>query len=189
VPPSNRLKGGMEFSGAGVPPAGLSGGQTLKTAGGTPAPQKPHDYVKHWLPAIAWACVISTLSTDTFSSEHTSRFILPALRWVFPHADPETLELLHAVIRKMAHLTEYFILGVLLHRALRGQERGWNLKWAIWAIVIAAAYASLDEFHQSFVPSRTASPWDALLDTVGASVAQIAVKLWNMKKTRMTADN
>jgi VanZ family protein len=109
------------------------------------------------------------------------------LRWIFPHAGPETLELLHAVIRKTAHLTEYFILSILLHRALRGNDRDWKLKWAIWAIVIAAAYASLDEFHQSFVPSRTASPWDALLDTVGASVAQIALKLWTRKKTRMTA--
>jgi VanZ family protein len=172
----------MELSGAGVLPAGLSPGQTPKTAGGTPAPQKPLDNVKFWLPAIVWACVISILSTDTFSSEHTSRFIIPALHWLFPHAGAGTLELLHAVIRKSAHLTEYFILGLLLYRALRGGDRGWKLKWALWAIVIAAAYASLDEFHQSFVPSRTASPWDALIDTIGASAAQIVVKLWNMKK-------
>lgn len=107
---------------------------------------------------------------------------------MFPHASSGTLELLHAVIRKTAHLTEYFILGGLLHRALRGNDRGWKLKWAIWAIVIAAGYASLDEFHQSFVPSRTASPWDALLDTVGASAAQIVVKLWNMKKGKVTRE-
>ncbi len=144
--------------------------------------------LKNWLPPIAWACVISLLSTDTFSSEHTSRFFIPILRWMFPHASSGTLELLHAVIRKTAHLTEYFILGGLLHRALRGNDRGWKLKWAIWAIVIAAGYASLDEFHQSFVPSRTASPWDALLDTVGASAAQIVVKLWNMKKGKVTRE-
>jgi VanZ family protein len=144
--------------------------------------------VKNWLPAIAWACLISFLSTDVFSSEHTSRFIIPLLHLLIPQASAETLEVMHAIIRKSAHLTEYFILGVLLHRALRGDERGWKLRWALWAIAIAAAYASLDEFHQSFVPSRTASPWDALIDTVGAFAAQIVVRLWNLKKVNATSD-
>ena len=143
---------------------------------------------KPWLPVLIWAGVISTLSTDTFSSERTSALIIPTLHWLIPHASNETLLLIHAVIRKTAHLTEYFILGILLYQALRGDERGWNLKWALWAIAIAAAYASLDEFHQSFVPSRTSSPWDALLDTVGASAAQIAVRLWNMKKGMATRE-
>jgi len=141
----------------------------------------PSDRVKHWIPAIVWAGLISGLSTDTFSSEHTSVFIVPALRWLFPHAAMESIELMHAVIRKMAHLTEYFILSILLMRALRGQDRGWKLRWAIWAIVIAAGYACFDEFHQSFVPSRTASPWDALIDTTGASVAQLVLWFWNSR--------
>jgi VanZ family protein len=134
------------------------------------------NHLRYWLPAIVWACLISGFSTDTFSSEHTSVFIIPALRWIFPHAGAETLELMHTIIRKMAHLTEYFILSIFLMLGLRGQDRGWKLRWAIWAIIIAAGYASFDEFHQSFVPSRTASPWDALLDTTGASIAQIV--LW-----------
>jgi len=149
---------------------------------------RPSDRVKHWIPAIVWAGLISGLSTDTFSSEHTSVFIVPALRWLFPHAAMESIELMHAVIRKMAHLTEYFILSILLMRALRGQDRVWKLRWAIWAIAIAAGYACFDEFHQSFVPSRTASPWDALLDTTGASVAQLALWLWHLKKVRPTGD-
>jgi VanZ family protein len=143
---------------------------------------------KNWLPAIVWAGVISTLSTDTFSSEHTSGYILPVLRWIFPHASLHTLELMHAVIRKTAHLTEYFILSVLLMHGFRGKNEGWKLRWAIWAIVIAAGYACLDEFHQSFVPSRTASPWDALIDTVGASAAQIVLTLFNGRKKIMPAE-
>ncbi len=144
--------------------------------------------VKSWLPAIAWACLISTFSTDVFSSEHTSRFILPALHWIFPHASAETLGLIHFTIRKSAHFTEYFIFSVFLLKGVRGKERGWTLRWAVWAVLIAAGYAALDEFHQSFVPSRTASPWDALLDTVGASAAQIVVRLWNMKKGKATRE-
>jgi VanZ family protein len=144
--------------------------------------------VKYWLPAIVWACVISALSTDSFSSENTSVFIIPALRFLFPHSSAGTLVLMHGVIRKMAHLTEYFILSIFLMRGLRGADRGWKLKWAVWAIVIAAGYASFDEFHQSFVPSRTASPWDTLLDTVGASIAQIFLWIWFAWRKRATGD-
>jgi VanZ family protein len=142
--------------------------------------------VKYWLPAILWAAFISTVSTDTFSSDHTSRFIIPVLHWFFPHASMEALELMHAVIRKTAHLTEYFILSIFLWHAMRNVNHGWKLRWAIWAIVMCAGYASLDEFHQSFVPSRTASPWDALIDTTGASIAQAALWIWHRGRKAVT---
>jgi len=138
--------------------------------------------LKLWLPAVAWAGVISILSTDVFSSDHTSRFIVPILHWLFPAAGPDTLEFLQMLVRKSAHLTEYFIFSILLMRALRAGERVWSLRWAIWAIVIAAGYAALDEFHQSFVASRTATPWDALIDTVGASVGQVVLKAWSLTR-------
>jgi VanZ family protein len=141
-------------------------------------------FSKSWLPVLAWAALISILSTDMFSSEHTSHFILPVLHWIFRGASNGTLEILHHIIRKCAHLVEYFLLGLLLYRALRGRDHGWQLKWAIWAAAIAAAYASFDEFHQVFVPSRTASPWDALLDTVGACAAQVATwRTWRRRGT------
>ena len=138
--------------------------------------------MKNWLPAVAWAGVISSLSTDIFSSEHTSRFIIPVLRWLFPHWSNDTLELMHGIIRKSAHVTEYFIFSIFLLRAIRGKNREWTLRWAVWAVVIAAGYAALDEFHQSCVPSRTASPWDALIDTVGASAAQAVLWLWHSRR-------
>ena len=144
--------------------------------------------VKYWLPALAWACLICSLSTDAFSSNHTSVVIVPALRWLFSHARAETIELMHKIIRKMAHFTEYFIFSIFLLRGLRGKNLGWTLRWAIWAVVIAAGYAALDEFHQSFVSSRTASPWDALLDTIGASVAQVVLWLWNLPGGNVTGD-
>jgi VanZ family protein len=179
----------MGLGGAGVPPAGLSHSGTPKTAGGTPALPKPLDHLKYWLPAVIWACLISGLSTDTFSSEHTSVFIIPVLRWLFPHASHETIDLMHVVIRKMAHLTEYYILSVFLMHGLRGKDGEWKLRWAVWAVVIAAGYASFDEFHQSFVPSRTASPWDALLDTLGASTAQVYLWVWHFLRARNSKTN
>jgi VanZ family protein len=144
---------------------------------------------KNWLPAIAWAGLISVLSTDIFSSQHTSALIIPVLHWLFPQASTQTLELLHALIRKLAHFTEYFILSIFLVRGLRGKDRGWKLRWTIWAVVIAAGYASFDEFHQSFVPSRTASPWDAMLDILGALAAQIFLWLWRLPRVRDASAN
>jgi len=143
----------------------------------TPA-QPVARHLKYWLPAIAWAIVISLASTDTFSASHTSRFIVPILHWLFPRAGAETIEWVHYLIRKSAHLTEYFVFSLILMRAVRGEHRGWQIRWAIVALVIAAGYSALDEFHQSFVPSRTASPWDSLLDTTGAAVAQFVLWLW-----------
>jgi VanZ family protein len=131
-----------------------------------------------WLPVVLWAALISCLSTDLFSASHTSLIIIPLLHRLLPSANPETLERLHFFIRKLAHFSEYFVFSVLLMRALRGKDLGWQLRWAIWALVIAAGYSALDEFHQSFVPSRTASPWDSLLDTTGAATAQAVLWLW-----------
>jgi VanZ family protein len=158
----------------------------------------PTSRLKYWWPAIAWAIVISLASTDTFSSGHTSGLIVPILHWLFPAAGTETLEQLHFLIRKSAHFTEYFIFSILLFRALRGQSQGWRLRWAIWALLLAAGYSAMDEFHQSFVLSRTASPWDSLLDTTGAAVSQVAVwislrlfahQFQNSSRTQRTTQN
>lgn len=119
-----------------------------------------------------------TASTDTFSSEQTSRIILPLLRGLLPHATAATLELIHFAIRKSAHFTEYFIFSLLLLRAVRGNRHGWVLRWALLALAIATVFSILDEFHQSFVPSRTASVWDSLLDTFGAATAQLTAWSW-----------
>lgn len=144
--------------------------------------------LKQWLPAILWAIVISAASTDTFSASHTSTFILPVLHWVFPSAGPEALERMHFFIRKSGHFTEYFVFSILLLNALKEKDQRWRLRWAIWALAIAAGYSALDEFHQSFVPSRTASPWDSLLDTTGAAVAQVVLGLWAWGRKKMTGD-
>jgi VanZ family protein len=90
---------------------------------------------------------------------------------------PETLSLIHHVIRKSGHFTEYFILSLLLLHALRAGTRDFSLRWALIAILIVAGYASLDEFHQSFVPGRTAAVTDVLLDTCGGAAAQLLVAL------------
>ena len=58
------------------------------------------------------------------------------------------------MIRKMGHVTEYFILSLLILRGIRAGKQGVHLGWAVAAIVIVGCYAALDEFHQSFVEKR-----------------------------------
>lgn len=126
---------------------------------------------------IVWAIVISAFSTGAFTSENTSRVIIPALHWLFPGTPMETLFVIHHYIRKSAHFTEYFILSLLLLRAIRGENRGIRLAWALLAIAIVACYASLDEFHQSFVPGRTPAVTDVMIDTSGGIAAQAIAAL------------
>jgi VanZ family protein len=85
---------------------------------------------------------------------------------------------MHFLIRKCAHVAEYFIFSLLVLEAIRGGRGGWNRKWGIIAIAIAAAYAATDETHQLFVASRGASVVDVLIDTSGATLAQLAMAWW-----------
>jgi VanZ family protein len=129
--------------------------------------------LRPWLPVLAWALFIFGSSTASLASPHTSRILLPLLRWLLPGADPATLDLLHEFARKCVHFVNYFVLSLLLFRALRAPHRGWALRWAVWALLMASAYAASDEFHQSFEAGRGPSARDALLDISGATAAQI----------------
>jgi VanZ family protein len=130
---------------------------------------------------VVWAGVIFSFSTDAFSSEHTQNVVIGMLHTLLPYTPEPTLLTLHDFIRKCAHVVEYFVFGVLLFRAIKAPRQGWQLRWAFLAVLIAALYASSDEIHQIFVPSRGASVWDALLDTSGASVAQLAAWIVNRR--------
>jgi len=134
-------------------------------------------WLKSWWPALLWAVVISGFSTGAFTAEHTSRVIIPILRLFLPYADPETLNMVHGLIRKSAHFIEYFILSLLVLRGIRAGRKENHLGWAFVAVGIVAGYAALDEFHQSFVPGRTAAVADVLLDTGGGVAAQLVAAL------------
>jgi len=134
-------------------------------------------WLKLWGPAILWACVIFSFSTRTFTSQNTSRMIIPFLHWLLPGASAATLDAMHYLIRKSGHFSEYFILSLLVLRGLRAGRRESHLGWAVAAVGVVAAYAALDEFHQSFVPGRTPAVADVLLDTAGGIAAQIVAAL------------
>jgi len=134
-------------------------------------------WLRYWWPALVWAVVISLFSTGLFKSDNTGHLIIPILRFFLPHASAETLDFLHHIIRKCGHLTEYFILSMLILRGIRAGEKGLYLRWVLVTILIVAGYAALDEYHQSFVPGRTAAVGDVLIDTTGGIAAQIVASL------------
>jgi VanZ family protein len=131
---------------------------------------------KYWLPVVLWMAVIYLVSTAAFSADHTSRLIRPILHFLLPQASEETLQFLHGIIRKLAHFTEYFILGVLLFRAFRaGSPVQQDWRWAILSLLAGVLYAAGDELHQSFVSTRTPALFDVAIDSLGGLVAQCAI--------------
>ena len=138
-----------------------------------------HKLIKYWLPVALWMFFMFWMSTGTFSSENTSQIIVPALNWIFPWIDPSDLDTIHLAIRKAAHVGEYLLLGLLLFRAYRGESPViWKRRWAVYTIITIILYAMSDEFHQSFVSSRTASINDVGLDTVGGILSPVPLLLW-----------
>ena len=136
---------------------------------------KLRSLLKYWLPVLLWMILIFIGSTELLSAEHTSRYIGPFLRWCAPHVSDATIATVQLVVRKCGHLTEYAILAALLFRALGGFGA---------TLLLAAVYAALDEFHQSFVASRTASPWDVAIDCAGTLVG---LALWRLFHNRHDA--
>jgi VanZ family protein len=129
------------------------------------------EQLRRWLPVLIWGGTISTFSTGLFTGENTAAILLPFLGFFFPHATHAELVAMHYGVRKLAHFTEYAILSALLYRALR-DDRRWSPRAAAIAIVVSALYAVLDEFHQWFVPGRTAAATDCLIDVSGAAASQ-----------------
>jgi VanZ family protein len=118
-----------------------------------------------------WAALIFVGSTSVLSASHTS-VLLRVFLWIFPQASEAALATIHFLLRKAGHFTEYAILALLAARALRTSTRELLRKRWFWlSLLLVVVYALGDEFHQSFVPSRTASIYDSMIDTFGGLTA------------------
>ena len=147
---------------------------------------KLRPFFKYWLPVLIWMALIFSASADSRSYEHSSLFVEPFLHWLFPKMSQERIHLLHHVFRKCAHLTEYAVLALLLWRAVRRPVKNDSRPW-VWpeaglALAIAFLYAASDEFHQIFVPTRTAQVSDVFIDTAGGAASLLA--LWIIGRWR-----
>ncbi|HEX6438643.1 MAG TPA: VanZ family protein [Candidatus Binatia bacterium] len=126
-------------------------------------------FINRWLPVLLWATVIFLFSTEHFAAPQSSRILGPLLRSAFPGITAEQVSLVQFVVRKLAHWSEYFILAVLLYRAWYAENSGRSpVRPAALTVCFALVWAISDEFHQSLVPSRTASLVDVMIDGFGA---------------------
>jgi VanZ family protein len=141
----------------------------------------PSSLLWYWLPLALWLAAIFYFSTDAMSAKHTSRFLEPLIRSLLPWASYPTVVGVHMGIRKLGHVTEYALLTVLAFRAVRGGRTApnWTPSWAAVAFAIAVAYAAIDELHQGFVSTRSASVFDVLTDASGA-LGAVAVISWGL---------
>ncbi|MDX6693840.1 MAG: hypothetical protein QOF02_1443 [Blastocatellia bacterium] len=137
-------------------------------------------------PLLLWMAFISFASTGEFSAANTSRIIGPLLRWLFPNISPEQIAHAHFLVRKAAHFTEYAICALLAARALAASSRGALRRgWFFISLLLIIAYALFDEYHQSFVASRTASIYDSLIDISGGVCALALYALWRRRKSKV----
>jgi VanZ family protein len=127
-------------------------------------------FIIYWLPPLIWMLFISP-TNDALTVSSTSHIIVPLLKWLFPNADPVTIDSFHILVRKSIHFLEYALLAFLLFRAFRGKNKDWQMRWILYAGIITIGYSSLDEFFQTLIPSRTGELSDWMIDVAGAVFA------------------
>jgi VanZ family protein len=128
-------------------------------------------------PLLLWLAFISFASTREFSAANTSQIVGPVLHWLFPDISEAQLATAHFLTRKAAHFTEYALLALLARRAFITSTRAFIQRyWFQLGLLLVVIYALLDEFHQSFVPSRTASIYDSAIDIAGGLTVLLLCK-------------
>jgi VanZ family protein len=124
-----------------------------------------------WGPVMLWIALIWTMSGEPFAAKHTGNLLAAGLRFVFPDIGLDTLQMIHGILRKVAHLTEYAVLGGLGCNAFGRQQPDWScVRRVLVSLAVAVSCALVDEGHQKLDPDRTGSLYDVLLDTAGAAL-------------------
>ena len=86
----------------------------------------------------------------------------------------ENTELIGTIIRKLAHLFEYFVLGILMFNCLKR----YNIKRIILiSIVLCFIYAITDEIHQLYIPGRSGNLIDVMIDAIGSYIGMMSYKI------------
>ncbi len=141
-----------------------------------------------WVPALFWLAVIAWESTAIASASNTEGLLRTLLQLFVPHLSIAHLEFINHILRKTGHFAGYGILCIVMFRAwwatllfadhpaaetprLRAMVARWSGRAASLALFSTALVASLDEWHQAYLPGRTSSGWDILLDSCGGIVA------------------
>ena len=139
-------------------------------------------------PLLIWMIFISFASTAEFSSLNTSKFIRPLILWLLPNLTEVQLASVHFGIRKLGHFAEYGLLAYLASRAFVTSSFAFIRRhWFLLGGLLVLIYSLLDEFHQSFVPSRSGSIYDSIIDMVGGLTVLLVFASWDRRAAEVAA--
>lgn len=130
-----------------------------------------------WLLTAIWAAQIFWFSTAPFSGASSRTLLIWLLQTIGLNLPLGVLDFIHSCSRKLAHLGEYGVLGLLIYCSLSGHRLHREVSVARAAVLFSAIYAATDEFHQVFVAGRHASVIDWGLDTAAATLAIVILYL------------
>jgi VanZ family protein len=140
-------------------------------------------------PLLLWIAFISFASTSEFSAANTSQIVRPLLLWLFPNISEGRIAAVHFLTRKAGHFSEYAVLAFLGRRAfITSSRRFLQQYWFQLGLVLVVIYALLDEYHQSFVASRTASIYDSAIDVAGGLTVLVILKRYGKVARRATTE-
>jgi VanZ family protein len=129
-----------------------------------------------WVPVVLGVAVIALESTEFMGAEHTSGPFRSFYEFLFGHVSNTSWEIIHHYMRKTGHFVGYGVIGLAWLRAWwMTLPRSQFFQDAIMALLGTAMIASADEWHQGYLPNRTGTPWDVLLDCCGAITLQLVV--------------
>jgi VanZ family protein len=139
---------------------------------------------------LIWLGIIALESTNLGSSDNTGRILYPIFHFLTGVDFAHFMAWNHH-LRKSGHIVGYFILSLLLFRAWRATlpfaGSRWSIQWAQVSFFMTALVAGLDEWHQSFLPSRTGRWQDVILDSTAALAAQILIWMFVWRRRNSTA--
>jgi VanZ family protein len=136
-------------------------------------------WLSAWLPVAIGVGIILLESSDLFGSNHTSHPLRLLWEAIFGPVTNARWNVIHFMIRKCGHFFGYGFIGVAWLRAWwMTLPHSHFLEDAFLALLGTSLVASLDELHQSYLPNRSGSPWDVLLDCAGALTLQLVVYIY-----------
>jgi VanZ family protein len=147
------------------------------------SPEKKRALALFYLgPLIVWMGVIFVMSTGAGGSETSVILISRTLRILTPGLlatlTPYQMDWINYGVRKLGHFTEYAVLALLAVRAFQYGQAEASLRAFGLAFALCAFYAVTDEIHQAFVPVRSSSSTDILIDVAGAALCLLGTYLW-----------
>ncbi len=147
--------------------------------------------LRAWWPAFVWVGLIAIESSDLLSSDHTAGLLYRIVRVFYADVNLYDVLIFNLYLRKTGHVIGYGILSLLLLRGWRrtlAQARVSfgratvgvvNLgRTALLAWLGTVLVASLDEWHQSYIPSRTGTWHDVVLDSTSGLVFLLVAYAW-----------